>query len=89
MAEYLLKNDFYHQIEEAEQRGASIDELRNILGRGRAKKGIFEGDIFDGELEIGQIASLIKRLQPVEEVMKELISDYNEALRRMQDTLPL
>lgn len=59
------------------------------MGRGRAKKGIFEGDIFDGELEIGQIASLIKRLQPVEEVMKELISDYNEALRRMQDTLPL
>lgn len=85
----LVKNDFYHQIEEAEQRGASIDELRNILGRGRAKKGIFEGDIFDGELEIGQIASLIKRLQPVDEVMKELISDYNEALRRMQDTLPL
>lgn len=59
------------------------------MGRGRAKKGIFEGDIFDGELEIGQIASLIKRLQPVDEVMKELISDYNEALRRMQDTLPL
>ena len=85
----LVKNDFYHQIEEAEQRGASIDELRNILGRGRAKKGIFEGDIFDGELEIGQIASLIKWLQPVDEVMKELISDYNEALRRMQDTLPL
>ena len=48
----MVKNDFYHQIEEAEQRGASIDELRNILGRGRAKKGIFEGDIFDGELEI-------------------------------------
>ena len=48
-----------------------------------------KGDIFDGELEIGQIASLIKRLQPVDEVMKELISDYNEALRRMQDTLPL
>ena len=80
----LVKNDFYKRVEEAEQRGASVDELREILGRGRAKLGIFEGDIFDGEIEIGQAASQIKRLQPVSEVMKELVEDYHEALSRMQ-----
>lgn len=80
----LVKNDFYKRIEEAEQRGASAEELREILGRGRAKLGIFEGDIFEGEIEIGQAASLIHRLQSVDEVMKELIEDYNEALTRLQ-----
>ena len=80
----MVKNEFYKRVEEAELRGASVDELREILGRGRAKLGIFEGDIFEGEIEIGQAASLIHRLQSVNEVMKELIEDYNEALNRMQ-----
>jgi enoyl-[acyl-carrier protein] reductase II len=83
----LVKNDFYKHIEEAEKRGASVDELRELLGRGRAKLGIFEGDLFEGELEIGQAASMIKHLQPVSEVMKELVEDYNTALRRIQDEL--
>lgn len=83
----LVKNDFYKHVEEAELRGASVDELRTLLGHGRAKLGIFEGDLFEGELEIGQAASMIKRLQTVDEVMKELIEDYNTALRRMQDEL--
>ena len=83
----LVKNDFYKHIEEAEKRGASVDELRDLLGRGRAKLGIFEGDLFEGELEIGQAASMIKHLQPVSEVMKELVEDYNTALRRIQDEL--
>lgn len=80
----LVKNDFYKRVEEAELRGASVDELREILGRGRAKLGIFEGDIFEGEIEIGQVASQIKRLQAVDEVMKELIDEYNESLIRLQ-----
>jgi len=83
----LVKNDFYKHIEEAEKRGASVDELRELLGRGRAKLGIFEGDLFEGELEIGQGASMIKHLQPVSEVMQELVEDYNTALRRIQDEL--
>lgn len=83
----LVKNDFYKHIEEAEKRGASVNELRDLLGRGRAKLGIFEGDLFEGELEIGQVASMIKHLQPVSEVMKELVEDYNTALRRIQDEL--
>lgn len=83
----LVKNDFYKQVAEAEERGATADELRGLLGKGRAKKGIFEGDIHDGELEIGQAASLIRQLQPVHEVMRELIDDYNTALKQLQDRL--
>ncbi|WP_308777363.1 nitronate monooxygenase [uncultured Bacteroides sp.] len=83
----LVKNDFYKQVAEAEQRGATADELRELLGKGRAKKGIFEGDIHDGELEIGQAASLVRQLQPVHEVMRELIDDYNTALKQLQDRL--
>lgn len=85
----LIKNDFYKQVEEAERKGASADELRELLGKGRAKKGIFEGDIFEGELEIGQGASMIHCLQSVNEVMKELVEDYNAALRRTQETCAL
>lgn len=83
----LVKNDFYKQVAEAEERGATADELRGLLGKGRAKKGIFEGDIHDGELEIGQAASLVRQLQPVHEVMRELIDDYNTALKQLQDRL--
>lgn len=85
----MVKNDFYKQIAEAEQKGASADEIREILGKGRSKKGIFEGDIFEGELEIGQAASQLRQLQTVGEVMQDLVNDYNAALRRMQDNLQL
>ena len=81
----LVMNDFYKQIEEAEQKGASADELKALLGKGRAKKGIFEGDLYEGELEIGQAASQLRKLQTVDEVMKELVEDYRTALRQMQD----
>ena len=76
----LVKNDFFKQVEEAESRGATTDELRTLLGKGRAKKGIFEGDLFEGELEIGQVASCIHKLQTVDEVLKELVEDFNAAL---------
>lgn len=83
----LIKNEFYKKIEEAERRGASADEIRELLGKGRAKKGIFEGDIFNGELEIGQAASMLRNLQTVDEVMKELIADYRSAAENIQTTL--
>lgn len=83
----LIKNEFYTEIEKIEQQGGSIEELKALLGKGRAKRGIFEGDLKEGELEIGQIASLFHHIQPVKEVMKELINDYNSALRHMQDQL--
>ena len=75
----LAKGGFKTAVEEAEARGASPEELRELLGRGRAKKGIFEGDLEEGELEIGQIAALFRRQQTVAEVMNELISDYQTA----------
>lgn len=79
----LVKNDFFKQIEEAEARGASKEEIRALLGKGRAKKGIFEGDLFEGELEIGQVASNFHKLQTVDEVMKELASGFNATLERI------
>lgn len=81
----LIKNGFFKQVQEAESRGASVDEMRQLLGKGRAKKGIFEGDLEEGELEIGQAASNIKELQTVEEVMKNLIADFNSAQDKIRN----
>ena len=79
----LVKGAFATEVEEAEARGASIDELRTLLGKGRAKKGIFEGNLEEGELEIGQIASLFREEQSVREVMQELISDFHAGIERI------
>ncbi|MFT4969534.1 MAG: enoyl-[acyl-carrier protein] reductase II [Chitinophagales bacterium] len=68
----LLKNKFYEQIKAAEEQGASVDELRAILGRGRAKKGMFEGELTDGELEIGQVSAQIKNILPAADILKEI-----------------
>ena len=73
----LVKNDIYNRVEEAEARGASVEEMRELLGKGRAKQGIFEGDLSNGELEIGQIASLFREEKSVAEVMEELVAEYN------------
>lgn len=78
----LIRNDFYQQVQQAEDRGASAEEIRAILGRGRAKKGIFEGDLQEGELEIGQNASQFKEIKPVAEVMEEIISTYRRLAQR-------
>lgn len=82
----LAKGDFMMAVEEAEDRGASADELRALLGKGRAKKGIFEGDLKEGELEIGQISSLFWESQPVDDVMHELLKAYKLALLNMNST---
>ena len=79
----LVKGAFKDLIEEAENKGASAEELREILGKGRAKKGIFEGDLENGELELGQIASLFRNLQSVDEVMKEITEEYSNALKEL------
>ncbi|UVV77870.1 nitronate monooxygenase [Bacteroides fragilis] len=76
---WLVTNSFRDRVEAAEGRGASAEELRELLGRGRAKKGIFEGDLEEGELEIGQVAALFRRRQSVDEVMKELLEGYRRA----------
>ncbi|WP_148372355.1 NAD(P)H-dependent flavin oxidoreductase [Bacteroides bouchesdurhonensis] len=76
----LVKNHFRDAVEKAEDEGASAEELRVLLGKGRAKKGIFEGDLEEGELEIGQVSALISRQQNVEEVMRELVEAFQRAV---------
>lgn len=79
----LIKNEFFKKVEDAEYKGASVDELKDLLGKGRAKKGMFEGDLAEGELEIGQVASYIHEILPVETVMKKLIAEYEQAKREL------
>lgn len=78
----LVKNSFREAVEKAEDNGASAEELRALLGRGRAKKGMFEGDLEEGELEIGQVSSIISRQQSVAEVMTKLVKAYQRAAER-------
>jgi enoyl-[acyl-carrier protein] reductase II len=75
----LLKNVFYEQVREAEARGATKEELIALLGRGRAKKGMFEGDIEHGELEIGQVAAMIRDILPAGEIVREIWNEFQEA----------
>lgn len=84
----LVKNDFYNVVQVAEDRGASVEEMREILGRGRSKKGIFEGDLSEGELEIGQVSSLIDSLPTVDEIMKVVLADYNKRLEALSEAGP-
>lgn len=75
----LIKNPFYDLVKQAEQNCASKEELEKLLGRGRAKKGMFEGDLIEGELEIGQVASMIKESRPVAELFSDLLKEYELA----------
>ena len=79
----LIKNELFAKIAEAENRGAEADELRELLGRAASKRGIFEGDLEHGELEIGQIASTIKEVKPGAQIMHELITDFHATQSRI------
>lgn len=85
----LIKNDFYKEVQDAEDRGATSEELRELLGRGRSKKGIFEGDLKDGELEIGQIAAYIDDLPKAAQVVDDIIKEYNDKLNEIINNKPL
>jgi enoyl-[acyl-carrier protein] reductase II len=74
----LVKNHFFNLVDIAEKNAATPEELRDLLGRGRAKKGMFEGDLENGELEIGQVSAQIKEILPVKQIMKNLISEYRK-----------
>jgi enoyl-[acyl-carrier protein] reductase II len=78
----LLKNAFFRKVAEAENRGASPVEMKELLGRGRAKKGMFEGDLEEGELEIGQVSALINNILPAAEVVKKIWDEFREALAK-------
>lgn len=77
----LLKNEFYKKVSAAENSNAGIEELEILLGRGRAKKGMFEGDMEEGELEIGQVSSLINEVKPAAEIVSDLWEEYNALLQ--------
>lgn len=77
----LVKNQFYLQVQQAYEEGASTEELKQLLGRGRAKKGMFEGDLENGELEIGQVSALIHDIVPAAAIVKDLVSDFETAKR--------
>ncbi|HBW86043.1 MAG TPA: nitronate monooxygenase [Crocinitomicaceae bacterium] len=80
----LLKNEFFEKVQEAYKNDASINELKELLGKGRAKKGMFEGNLVDGELEIGQISSLINEIKPAADVLQEIIHEF-EIARKEQN----
>lgn len=81
----LVKNDLYGRIAQAEREGTTAEALREILGKAATKRGIFEGDVDGGELEIGQIASAIKQVRPVKEVMADLVRDFEAAKQKVAE----
>lgn len=80
----LIKNPFYSKVDELEKKGGSVAELTELLGRGRSKKGMFEGDLEEGELEIGQVSASIRKIQSVQEVFDELLAGYQSATSRIK-----
>jgi len=83
----LVKNKFYQRIAEAEMLGSSAEELKKILGKGRARQGIFEGDLDEGELEIGQVASYVKSIKTASEVLIEIWNEYLSAKKALLKTI--
>lgn len=79
----LIKNAFLQQVQELEKSGAAKEDFIKLLGRGRAKKGMFEGDTAEGELEIGQVSSMINTIEPVDKIMHKLVSEFNEASNQL------
>ncbi|MBP9068170.1 MAG: nitronate monooxygenase [Bacteroidia bacterium] len=79
----LIKNKFFKEVDEAEKSGASKEEIEKLLGRARAKKGMFEGDLNEGELEIGQVSASIKEIKPAAEVVQEVMNEFRSTLERL------
>jgi enoyl-[acyl-carrier protein] reductase II len=79
----LLNNSFYQQMKQLEDSGASMEELKELLGNGRAKRGMFEGDMDEGELEIGQVSALIDSVRPAGEIVRELAEEFEEARKEL------
>ena len=80
----LIKNKFFEQVQQAEDNCASIEELQQLLGRARAKKGMFEGNLDEGELEIGQVSAIINEIKPAADVVKEIWDEYNSLLNKLR-----
>ncbi len=81
----LLKNKFYQDVQDAYTKGASVDDLKTLLGRARAKRGMFEGDMEEGELEIGQVSGLIHDIKPAAQIVADLMAEFNTAKLEVKD----
>jgi enoyl-[acyl-carrier protein] reductase II len=81
----LLKNEFYQRVQQAEDAGATAEELKEILGRGRSKKGMFEGDLKEGELEIGQVSGYLNDIIPVTQIMKNIMNEFTQAQKEISN----
>jgi enoyl-[acyl-carrier protein] reductase II len=81
----LIKNKFYHDVQELYTKCPTPEELKTLLGRARAKRGMFEGDLVEGELEIGQIAGLIHDIKPVENIVNDIITEFELAKKEAAD----
>jgi enoyl-[acyl-carrier protein] reductase II len=79
----LLKNDFSEAVAHAEAGGASSEDLKNLLGRSRAKLGMFDGDLEEGELEIGQVAAALEQIKPATEILKEIWQEFLNEKERL------
>ena len=84
----MIKNKFFNELQELYQKGASVEELKKHLGRARAKKGMFEGDMDEGELEIGQIAGLIHDIKPAAQIVATMMEEYHAEIRHLCDLKP-
>ena len=83
----LIKNKFYWEIKEAEKNGASTEKINELLGRARAKKGMFEGDLDEGELEIGQVSAQIRSIDSAEQIVRNFVSEYNTTVKELSTNL--
>lgn len=81
----LIKNDFFSKVQDAENKGAGVEELKLLLGRARAKKGMFEGDLIEGELEIGQVAASIKEIKPAALIVKEIWEEFLDVQKQISE----
>lgn len=79
----LVKNKFFNDLMELYAKNPTIEDLKNLLGRARAKKGMFEGDLDEGEIEIGQVAGLIHEIKPVKDIIDEIITEFNQETKRL------
>jgi enoyl-[acyl-carrier protein] reductase II len=80
----LIKNKFYQEVESAEKKCASTEEMAKLLGKGRSKKGMFEGDLIEGELEIGQVSAAMESIKPAAEIVDEIMTDFKATIERMK-----
>lgn len=81
----MIKNKFYNDLQDLYKKGATVEDLKTLLGRARAKKGMFEGDLEDGELEIGQISGLIHDIKPVSKIVEDLLVEFEQAKNKVKD----